>query len=330
MGCFSFMCKECGKAILSNSFSGQNVKLFLLEKGKIVEQLEGQYDSYGCVFDENMDSRKWSLPWSGSTGTGTSVCNLMFSDDESTGMAAIHSKCYIKDPTTRSADDPNQGWGEYDELMGDTDASRDFNGDSLDYIAEVVALKSPDFKLPDNPDLVHAIVGISTETGELIEQLEMSMFDEELLDIINVKEELGDLMWYMALMCHVLDITFDDIETKADTVKTMVTETRLNSVIKDPLITRGILGIGRCSGTIMDQLKRATYYQQDPDIGILMHNLKIILWFIKIMCEELGTTVAALQDMNMEKLHKRYKTGKFSVKDCIDRDTDSERKILEG
>jgi hypothetical protein len=26
MGCFSFICKECGKAILSNSFSGQMTK----------------------------------------------------------------------------------------------------------------------------------------------------------------------------------------------------------------------------------------------------------------------------------------------------------------
>lgn len=34
---------------------------------------------------------------------------------------AILSKCYTKDPKTRSQDDPNQGCGYYGELMGNID-----------------------------------------------------------------------------------------------------------------------------------------------------------------------------------------------------------------
>lgn len=111
MGCFSFMCKECGEAILSTSFSGQTVKLFLLEKGKIIEQMEGEYDSYGRVFDSKLNSIEWkSRSWSDGDD---SVCELMFDDDKRNGIAAIHSKCYVgSDPFTRSKDDPNQGWGE--------------------------------------------------------------------------------------------------------------------------------------------------------------------------------------------------------------------------
>lgn len=118
MGCFSFICKECGKPILSNSFRGEMVRLFLLEEGKIIEAMEGEYDSYGCVFDENFDSREWkSYPWSdcypGVSEDEKTVCTLMHNDDEGSGIAAIHSKCFKKYPDTKSEDDPNQGWGDF-------------------------------------------------------------------------------------------------------------------------------------------------------------------------------------------------------------------------
>ena len=42
-------------------------------------------------------------------------------------MAAFHEKCYKGvEPTTRSQDDPNQGWGDDYDLMSDTDSDYDF------------------------------------------------------------------------------------------------------------------------------------------------------------------------------------------------------------
>ena len=124
MGCFSFMCKECGKAILSDSFSGQEVKLFLLKDGKVIQEMEGQYDSYGRVFDNEMNTVYWNdpnpdTPLKGDKEEDTEiwhrVCDLMFKPDKSNGIAAIHSKCYRECvPVTRSEDDPNQGWGDPD------------------------------------------------------------------------------------------------------------------------------------------------------------------------------------------------------------------------
>lgn len=110
MGCFSFMCKECGKAVHSTSQRGDVVKLFLLEDGEVVQNMEGEYDSYGRVFRAgNKDSIHWDMEWQ-------DVCDLMFDEDMGNGIAAIHSECFTGEiPTTRSADDPNQGWGEYDE-----------------------------------------------------------------------------------------------------------------------------------------------------------------------------------------------------------------------
>ena len=137
MGCFSFMCNECDKPILSSSFSGQKVKLFLLKDGKIIQNMEGEYDSYGRVFiagtqDETVEhSLQNSVQWNDPTPDilpsendqyfidraddhwkWQRVCELMFSDNDNSGIAAIHSECFKELPTIQSESDPNQGWGE--------------------------------------------------------------------------------------------------------------------------------------------------------------------------------------------------------------------------
>lgn len=91
---------------MSDSFKGQEVKLFLLKEGKVIQEMEGQYDSYGRVFTEgNESSVEWEMEWS-------KVCDLILDQDDSNGVAVIHSKCWTGNtPTTASEDDPNQGWG---------------------------------------------------------------------------------------------------------------------------------------------------------------------------------------------------------------------------
>jgi len=116
MGYFSFMCKECGKAILSNSFRGQKVELFLLKNGDVVQHMSGEYDSYGRVFTKDSDdSIEWDMDWD-------DVVGLMFDGDESSGIAAIHTRCYTGEvPKTKSDDDPDQGWGVEGEYFNNDD-----------------------------------------------------------------------------------------------------------------------------------------------------------------------------------------------------------------
>jgi len=105
MGCFSFLCNECGKPINSDSATGENVRLSLLKNGKVIEEMQGPYDSYGRVFDPNDDSYHWKKNWD-------KVCDLMFDPDPSNGICAIHVNCITSNPVTvRSKDDPRQGWG---------------------------------------------------------------------------------------------------------------------------------------------------------------------------------------------------------------------------
>lgn len=50
-----------------------------------------------------------------------------------------------------------------------------------------------------NPHLLHAAIGLATETGEIMEALERTARGE-LLDDINMREEIGDIEWYLAIV----------------------------------------------------------------------------------------------------------------------------------
>ena len=120
MGCFSFKCKKSKFSVLSDSFSGDAVHLFLLEKGKVIEHMFGNYDSYGRVFGVG----EWTMQWN-------KVCDLMYDDDESNGICAILAPFWKegdKYPTKRSKHDPNQGWGRRTPAQ---EQKLEFNGNDI-------------------------------------------------------------------------------------------------------------------------------------------------------------------------------------------------------
>lgn len=49
--------------------------------------------------------------------------------------------------------------------------------------------------------LFHAVLGMCTEAGELLEAFDAMMYRGESLDVDNLFEEMGDSMWYFAIGC---------------------------------------------------------------------------------------------------------------------------------
>ena len=60
-----------------------------------------------------------------------------------------------------------------------------------------------------NPRLNHSIMGIQTEAGELTDAFKKSWFYKQPLDLVNVKEEIGDILYYLAILCDELGTDFD-------------------------------------------------------------------------------------------------------------------------
>jgi NTP pyrophosphatase (non-canonical NTP hydrolase) len=58
-------------------------------------------------------------------------------------------------------------------------------------------------------DIIHAILGVATEAGELLEALREA-YNGNGFDWVNIKEELGDIHWYEAILANHGDFTFEE------------------------------------------------------------------------------------------------------------------------
>ena len=62
--------------------------------------------------------------------------------------------------------------------------------------------------------LLHGACGIVTEGGELLDALKTHIFYGKDIDHINIVEEIGDLMWYSAVILDELGFEFEDVMEK--------------------------------------------------------------------------------------------------------------------
>lgn len=62
--------------------------------------------------------------------------------------------------------------------------------------------------------LLHAGLGLTTEAGEFLDALKKHLFYGKPLDLVNLREELGDIMWYLAIACSALDTTFEQEQAR--------------------------------------------------------------------------------------------------------------------
>lgn len=71
-------------------------------------------------------------------------------------------------------------------------------------------------------DDLHMVLGMQTEVAEIADVYKKNIAYGKPLDEINVKEELGDVLWYIANMCNlhgwsmedVMDVNIKKLETR--------------------------------------------------------------------------------------------------------------------
>lgn len=60
-------------------------------------------------------------------------------------------------------------------------------------------------------DLLHGGLGVATEAGELLDQIKKQHAYGKDMDIVNLREEIGDVLWYLALLCRATGTTLDQV-----------------------------------------------------------------------------------------------------------------------
>ena len=76
--------------------------------------------------------------------------------------------------------------------------------------------------IPDQQvlDLIHASMGLVTEAGEFQDMLKKHLYYGRELDTVNLREEIGDLLWYCAIALEALDTNFQSVmQTNIDKLK---------------------------------------------------------------------------------------------------------------
>lgn len=59
--------------------------------------------------------------------------------------------------------------------------------------------------------LLHAAIGISTEAGELLDIFKKKIYYDKDIDKVNLHEELGDILWYIAIICNSQKISLEEL-----------------------------------------------------------------------------------------------------------------------
>lgn len=91
-----------------------------------------------------------------------------------------------------------------------------------EYVEAAIRTKSNKFHFPFNSrdmtvkselsiDVLHAIIGISTEAGELLDAAKKYLFYAKDIDYVNLDEEIGDILWYIAIYCNARNITIESL-----------------------------------------------------------------------------------------------------------------------
>ena len=66
-------------------------------------------------------------------------------------------------------------------------------------------------EMDDVSNILHATLGMTSEAGELASSIKGWMVYGKDLDVKNIVEEMGDIMWFIALMCKTLNISMEDV-----------------------------------------------------------------------------------------------------------------------
>lgn len=138
-------------------------------------------------------------------------------------------------------------------------------------------------------NLPYPIIAVFEESGELLEKL------DEGANPKDIAKELGDILWYSAMIFHELneDFVFSIKKEYMTTDKLMVHNCRIAGIVKKSQ---------RDDNGVLNDEKRK----------LLKEHLNYVLTFVYNVANQIGFTIEDVCDMNIKKIEDRQKRGKLS------------------
>ena len=173
----------------------------------------------------------------------------------------------------------------------------------------------------DGPQqLFHAKLGMITEAGELCDLFKRLIAYGKNFDHANLLEECGDFLWYFVLYCDESRYSMrwlDDLAAAG--AKEFNLEREMANAPAKVSLTLAATTALICDADVLGLDTEGKRSMTEATFGLA-------LW----MLFRHGFTVEQCLVANDAKLEKRNKGKSFSAEHTLNRDTDAERKVLEG
>ena len=166
-----------------------------------------------------------------------------------------------------------------------------------------IALQRLNKTIADNQkeSMRYSCMGLIEETGEIIAELRKPLFKgnfhEKTLDIPNIKSELGDLIWYMALMCKDYNVNIEELENFKTTEKNI-------QLPKREELIRVAINMGQSTGQIVQSCIQI--YNKNEINNELTNKMREQYKNINELTSILNISIEQILEENIKKINSRY------------------------
>lgn len=164
-------------------------------------------------------------------------------------------------------------------------------------------------------DTLHGGMGLLTEVGELYDAYKRHIFYRKDLDMINLKEEIGDILWYLAISLDARG------ETQFPSFQTHISETlpeKVGDTFPGSIFLLGKILVYTSQITINETIRNT----EEAEEGF-MYACSNLLSFLYALASLNSFTLEEAAYLNVVKLSKRYPEG-FTEFHALNRDTTRE------
>jgi NTP pyrophosphatase (non-canonical NTP hydrolase) len=162
---------------------------------------------------------------------------------------------------------------------------------------------------------LHAVIGSLTEIEEILENYQEGELKTEVNQQGSVAEESADIFWYLAILFRELNLDIADN----------------NAVIPNDVNTpfKTLMEFLKENLRMLDSLKKKLYYNKEINIINFIDSTFKLYTLLEMYCKFYSADINIILDKNIAKLKARY-GDKFSSERAINRDLETEKKILEN
>lgn len=100
---------------------------------------------------------------------------------------------------------------EYQEKAGRTECPQERARERIHGGASAISYESLPVPMLAAVRLLHSVVGLSGEVGEIASVVEKSVWYGRPLDVKALREEAGDVLWYFALLCNAMSWRMEEL-----------------------------------------------------------------------------------------------------------------------